>query len=162
MKLKHFGFLSIVVVALLTSCGGNSYKNADFNYSIQLPSGFEAQNDDAAMEKSRGGKLFVHDGCMIDVNARTMDYAYITPEESVKQDYELATAVIDESSKILSKELNGTSYTVKREDSFGLRADYETQQNGVKVNIYITYDKSKQAEFDKEADEVIKSLKIEK
>ena len=78
---KTLLFLSILSIVLLTtSCGGTKsasessesndteevkgvkYENSDFGYSAVLPEGFKQQNNDAEMEKSRGGKLFVSNG----------------------------------------------------------------------------------------------------
>ena len=148
------------MVAMLTlySCGGgNTYKNSEFKYSVTLPEGFVPQNQDAAMEAERGGKLFVKDGCMIDMAAKKMDYKYITAEESLKQGFEIAKSA----DGVSESEMKDDHYYVKSQDSFGYRVGYEMQKNGVSLNIYITYPVEKKAEFDKEIDAVLNSVAIE-
>ncbi len=140
-----------------------TYQNKDFKYSVQLPAGFEQQNDDAEMEASRGGKLFLRDGCMIDVTARKMDYTYIKAEESIKQSAEFAASAYegDENGKLLSKDIQPDHFLVKGLDEFGLRANYEMQKNGVSVIIHVTYPQDQEAAFNKEVDQVVQSLVVE-
>lgn len=179
---KTLLFLSILSIVLLTtSCGGTKsasessesndteevkgvkYENSDFGYSAVLPEGFKQQNNDAEMEKSRGGKLFVSNGCMIDVTATKMDYmGDMTPEASAKQCMEFAkTAYNDPEDKLIeAKMLDDVSFLVKAQDSFGLRASYQTQQNGNKYMIDVTYPADKQEQFDKDVDALIQSFKV--
>ena len=139
------------------------YQNKDFKYSVQLPAGFEQQNDDAEMEASRGGKLFLHKGCMIDITGRKMNYANITAKESIKQSAEFAATAYesDEQGKLLSKDIQDDHYQVKGLDEFGLRGDFEMQKNGVSVIIHATYPKDKEEEFNKEFDEMVRSVVVE-
>ena len=140
-----------------------AYQNKDFKYSVQLPAGFEQQNDDAEMEASRGGKLFLHKGCMIDITGRKMNYANITAKESIKQSAEFAATAYesDEQGKLLSKDIQDDHYQVKGLDEFGLRGDFEMQKNGVSVIIHATYPKDKEEEFNKEFDEMVRSVVVE-
>ena len=87
-----------------------------------------------------------------------MDYKYITPEESLKQGFEMAKALKDD---VISSELKDDHYVVKYQDQFGYRAGYEMQKNGVSLNIFITYPVEKKAEFDKDVDAVLSSATIE-
>lgn len=158
MKKTLFVLVAVATMALLNSCGGgNTYENKEFKYSVTLPEGFEQQNDDAAMEANRGGKLFLRDGCMIDMTAKKMDYKYITAEESLKQGFEFAKMA----EGVLSSDLQADHYCVKFQDSFGYRAVYEMQKNGVSVQVSATYSVEKKAEFDKEIDAVLNSVTIE-
>ncbi|MBQ1722815.1 MAG: hypothetical protein II034_03380 [Muribaculaceae bacterium] len=158
MKKTLFVLVAVATMALLNSCGGgNTYKNSEFKYSVTLPEGFVPQNQDAAMEAERGGKLFVKDGCMIDMAAKKMDYKYITAEESLKQGFEIAKSA----DGVSESEMKDDHYYVKSQDSFGYRVGYEMQKNGVSLNIYITYPVEKKAEFDKEIDAVLNSVAIE-
>ena len=139
------------------------YKNTDFKYSVELPAGFKQQNDDAEMEASRGGKLFLRDGCMIDVTARKMDYTYITPQASIKQSGEFSATAYesDKQGKLLSKDVQDDHYQVKGLDEFGLRGDFEMQKNGVSVIIHATYPEDKEEEFNREFDQMVMSLVME-
>ena len=158
MKKTLFVLVAVATMALLNSCGGgNTYKNNEFKYSVTLPEGFEQQNDDAAMEANRGGKLFLRDGCMIDMTAKKMEYKYITAEESLKQGFEFAKMA----EGVLSSDLQADHYCVKFQASFGYRAVYEMQKNGVSVQVSATYSVEKKAEFDKEIDAVLNSVTIE-
>ena len=158
MKKTLLILVAIATMTMLYSCGGgNIYENKDFKYSVALPEGFMPQNQDAAMEAERGGKLFVKDGCMIDMSAKKMDYKYITAEESLKQGFEIAKSA----DGVSESEMKDDHYYVKSQDSFGYRVGYEMQKNGVSLNIYITYPVEKKAEFDKEIDAVLNSVAIE-
>ncbi len=158
MKKTLLILVAIATMTMLYSCGGgNTYKNDAFKYSVTLPEGFVPQNQDAAMETERGGKLFVKDGCMIDVTAKKMDYKYITAEESLKQGFEIAKSA----DGVFESEMKDDHYCVKSQDSFGYRTGYEMQKNGVSLNIFITYPVEKKAEFDKEVDAVLNSVTIE-
>jgi hypothetical protein len=158
MKKTLLILVAIATMTMLYSCGGgNTYKNDAFKYSVTLPEGFVPQNQDAAMETERGGKLFVKDGCMIDVTAKKMDYKYITAEESLKQGFEIAKSA----DGVFESEMKDDHYCVKSQDSFGYRTGYEMQKNGVSLNIFITYPVEKKAEFDKEIDAVLNSVTIE-
>lgn len=159
MKKSLIFLAAISLVVLLNSCGGgNTYKNDAFKYSVTLPEGFVPQNQDAAMEAERGGKLFVKEGCMIDMTAKKMDYKYITAEESLKQSFEIAKALNND---VISSELKDDHYVIKYQDQFGYRVGYEMQKNGVSLNIFITYPVEKKAEFDKDVDAVLSSATIE-
>jgi hypothetical protein len=158
MKKTLLILVAIATMTMLYSCGGgNTYKNDAFKYSVTLPEGFVPQNQDAAMETERGGKLFVKDGCMIDVTAKKMEYKYITAEESLKQGFEIAKSA----DGVFESEMKDDHYCVKSQDSFGYRTGYEMQKNGVSLNIFITYPVEKKAEFDKEVDAVLNSVTIE-
>ncbi len=158
MKKTLLILVAIATMTMLYSCGGgNTYKNDAFKYSVTLPEGFVPQNQDAAMETERGGKLFVKDGCMIDVTAKKMEYKYITAEESLKQGFEIAKSA----DGVFESEMKDDHYCVKSQDSFGYRTGYEMQKNGVSLNIFITYPVEKKAEFDKEIDAVLNSVTIE-
>lgn len=139
-----------------------TYVNDKYGYSITLPVGFSQQNNDAEMEAERGGKLFLGNGCMIDVTARKMNYSNITPEESVKQCYEVAVALHegDPENKILSKESASDHHLIKSLDSFGLRGDFEMQKGGNKIMVNFTYPEEKRAEFDRDVEAVLNSLKV--
>lgn len=174
---KTLLFLSILSIVLFTtSCGGTKsasessesndteevkgvkYENSDFGYSVVLPEGFKQQNNDAEMEKSRGGKLFVSNGCMIDVTATKMDYmGDMTPEASVKQCLEFQK-IAYENPEI--KEIDNLSYVVKGQDDFGLRANYMTQKNGNKYMIDVTYPADKKEQFDKDVEALINSFEV--
>lgn len=185
MKKSLLLFLSILSIMLFaTSCGGPKgasesnesnesneteevkgvkYENADFGYSAVMPEGFTQQNNDAEMEKSRGGKLFLHKSCMIDFTATKMDYmGSMTPEASAKQCLEFAkVGYNDPEDKLMeAKMLDDVSYLVKAQDSFGLRAEYQTQQNGNKYTIDFTYPADMQEQFDKDVEAVVKSFKL--
>jgi len=136
---------------------GVKYENKDLGYSVVLPEGIKPQNDDAEMEKSRGGKLFIGDGCQIDVTAREMDYqGSMTPEESIKQSIELAKA-INENAEV--KAIDKVSFVSTSKDESSLVANYECQKNGKCYNIHILYPVEKKDAFDKDVDAIIKSLK---
>lgn len=157
MKKTLLLFTAMVAMLTLYSCGGgNTYENSEFKYSVTLPDGFVPQNQDAAMEAERGGKLFVKDGCMIDMTAKKMDYKYITAEESLKQGFEFAKMA----EGVLSSDLQADHYWVKFQDSFGYRAVYEMQKNGVSVNVSLTYPIEKKAEFEKDCDAVLQSVDV--
>lgn len=158
MKKTLLLFTAMVAMLTLYSCGGgNTYENKELNYSVQMPEGFAPQNSDAAMEKERGGKLYVNEGgCMIDVTGKKMDYAYITAEESLKQGYEFAKLAEGQ----IASDLQADHYWVKFQDSFGYRAVYEMQKNGVSVNVSLTYPTEKKAEFEKDCDAVLQSVDV--
>lgn len=139
-----------------------TYVNDKYGYSITLPVGFRQQNNDVEMEAERGGKLFLGNGCMIDVTARKMSYSNITPEESVKQSYEVAVALHegDPENKIISKESASDHHLIKSLDNFGLRGDFEMQKGGNKIMVNFTYPEEKRAEFDRDVEAVLKSLKV--
>lgn len=158
MKKTLLLFTAMVAMLTLYSCGGgNTYENKELNYSVQMPEGFAPQNSDAAMEKERGGKLFVKDGAMIDCTAKKMDYKYITAEESLKQGFEFAKPLEGEA---IASDLQADHYWVKFQDSFGYRAVYEMQKNGVSVNVSLTYPIEKKAEFEKDCDAVLQSVDV--
>lgn len=159
MKKTLLILVAIATMTMLYSCGGgNIYENKDFKYSVALPEGFMPQNQDAAMEAERGGKLFVKDGCMVDCTAKKMDYKYITAEESLKQGFEIAKPIGGE---VISSEQKDDHYVVKYQDSFGYRANCEVQKNGVSLHVHFTYPVEHKAEFDKDVDAVMNSVKIE-
>ena len=92
-----------------------------------------------------------------------MDYmGDMTPEASAKQCMEFAkTAYNDPEDKLIeAKMLDDVSFLVKAQDSFGLRASYQTQQNGNKYMIDVTYPADKQEQFDKDVDALIQSFKV--
>lgn len=139
-----------------------TYSNDKFNYSLVLPAGFAPQNNDSDMEQSRGGKLFLADGAMIDCTARQMDYTYIKADESIKQGYEFALAAYAEGtdSEVISHRLQSDNYLVKAKDEYGLRADCEFQRNGISLIIHVTYPADKRADFDRDVDAMLASLKF--
>lgn len=176
MKKSFLLFFSVLsIVLLMSSCGdtkktsgssdaeseevqGVKYENKDFNYVIVLPEGFQPQNSDTEMEKSRGGKLFLNSGCMIDVTATKMEYmGSMTPEKSVKQCLEFQK-IAYENPEI--KEIDDLSYVVKGQDDFGLRANYMTQKNGNKYMIDVTYPADKKEQFDKDVEALINSFEV--
>ena len=177
MKKSLLFLLTIVTVAMFASCGGDKksgsssdaseeniegvkYENKDFGYSVVLPEGFKQQNNDAEMEKERGGKLFLGgQGCMIDMTAMEMDYiGDMTPEKSIEQSMEM-TKALNDSADI--KKLDDLSYVSKSLDQFGYRAHYELQKNGKKFMIDVTYPEEKKDQFEKDLDAVIKSFKVD-
>lgn len=183
MKKSFLLFFSVLSIALLMgSCGesqktsgsgeaeskseevqGVKYENKDFGYSVVLPEGFAQQNDDAEMEASRGGKLFLSQGCMIDVTATKMNYmGSMTPEKSAEQCLEFAKVGYDKPENELfeAKMLDDVSFVVKAKDDFGLRASYQTQKNGNKYMIDVTYPADKKEQFDKDVDALIKSFEV--
>ncbi len=140
------------------SIEGVKYENADFGYSAVLPEGFEQQNNDAEMEKSRGGKLFLAQGCMIDLTATEMNYiGDMTPEKSIDQGIEM-TKALDNSAEI--EKIDDISYVSKSKDDFGLRGHYELQKNGKKYMIDVTYPEEKKDQFEKDLESLIKSFKV--
>lgn len=162
MKKNLFIILSVISIALLSSCGekGVKYENKDFGYSVVLPEGFKAQNEDADMEKERGGKLFLGgEGFMIDMTAKEMNYiGEMTPEKSIDQSIEMAKVLND---KAEIKKIDDISYVSKTLDEYGHRAHYEIQKNSKKFMIDVTYPKDKKEQFDKDVDAIIKSFKTE-
>lgn len=176
MKKSLLFLLTIVSIAMFVSCAGENnsasgsdaseeniegvkYENNDFGYSIVLPEGFEQQNNDAQMEKERGGKLFLADGCMIDVTAREMNYlGDMTPEKSIDQGIEMSKALND---SVDAKKIDDISFVSKSQDEFGLRAHYELQKNGKKFMIDVTYPVEKKDKFDKDIESMIKSFKVD-
>ena len=138
---------------------GVKYENKDFGYSVVLPEGFKQQNNDAEMEKSRGGKLFLAQGCMIDATASDMNYiGDMTPEKSIDQGIEMTKALNDSADV---KKIDDISFVSKSQDEFGLRAHYELQKNGKKYMIDMTYPAEKKDQFEKDLESIIKSFKAE-
>ena len=174
MKKSLLSLMSIVAVVLFVGCGGDKksgsdaseeniegvkYENKDFGYSVVLPEGFKQQNNDAEMEKSRGGKLFLAEGCMIDATCSEMNYlGDMTPEKSIDQGIEMSKT-LSEGAEI--KKIDDISYVSKSQDEFGLRAHYELQKNGKKYMIDMTYPADKKDKFEKDLESVIKSFKAE-
>ena len=179
MKKSLLFLLTIVSIAMFVSCGsdkksgsssdssdaseenieGVKYENEKFGYSIVLPEGFEQQNNDAEMEKERGGKLFLAQGCMIDVTAKEMNYiGEMTPEKSIDQSIEM-TKALNDSADI--KKIDDISFVSKSKDQFGLRAHYELQKNGKNYMIDVTYPEDKKEQFEKDLESLIKSLEVE-
>mgnify|MGYP002624357963 CR=1 FL=1 len=175
MKKSLFFLLTIVSVAFFVSCGGDKksgstsdaseeniegvkYENKDFGYSVVLPEGFEQQNSDAEMEKSRGGKVFLSQGCMIDVTSTEMNYiGDMTPEKSTDQGIEMTKAFNDSADV---KKIDDISFVSKSQDQFGLRGHYELQKNGKKFMIDVTYPVDKKDQFEKDLESLIKSFKV--
>ena len=181
MKKSLLFLLTIVSVAMFASCGGDKkssastessdasaaseeiikgvkYENKDFGYSVVLPEGFKQQNDDAEMEKSSGGKLFLSEGCMIDATATEMNYiGDMTPEKSIDQGIELEKSMKENADV---KKIDDISYVSKSQDDFGLRAHYELQKNGKKFMIDMTYPADKKDKFEKDIESLIKSFKV--
>ena len=178
MKKSLLFLLTIVSVAMFVSCGGDKksgsssdssdaseenvegvkYENKDFGYSVVLPEGFEQQNNDAQMEKERGGKLFLGNGCMIDVTCSEMNYmGDMTPEKSIDQGIEFEK--LNEGTEI--NKIDDISYVAKHKDQFGLRGHYELQKNGKKFMIDITYPEDKKDQFEKDLESLIKSFKVD-
>ncbi|MBR5638844.1 MAG: hypothetical protein IKW83_03665 [Muribaculaceae bacterium] len=176
MKKSLLFLLTIVSVAMFVSCGGDKksgsgsdaseeniegvkYENKDFGYLVVLPEGFEQQNDDAKMEKERGGKLFLGDGCTIDVTCSKMNYiGDTTPEASIDQSIEMVKA-LNEGAEV--EKLDAVSFVSKSQDDNYLRAHYELQKNGNKYMIDFTYTLDKKDQFDKDVEAVVKSFKAE-
>lgn len=176
MKKSLLFLLTIVSITMFVSCGGEKksasgsdaseeniegvkYENKDFGYSVVLPEGFKQQNNDAQMEKDRGGKLFLADGCMIDATATEMNYlGDMTPEKSIDQGIEMTKALND---SVDVKKIDDISFVSKSQDEFGLRAHYELQKNGKKYMIDMTYPAEKKEQFEKDIESVIKSFKAE-
>ena len=176
MKKSLLFLLTIVSVVMFVSCGGDKksgsvsdaseeniegvkYENKDFGYSVVLPEGFKQQNNDAEMEKSRGGKLFLAQGCMIDATASDMNYiGDMTPEKSIDQGIEMTKALNDSADV---KKIDDISFVSKSQDEFGLRAHYELQKNGKKYMIDMTYPAEKKDQFEKDLESIIKSFKAE-
>ena len=176
MKKSLLFLLTIVSITMFVSCAGEKksasgsdaseeniegvkYENKDFGYSIVLPEGFKQQNNDAQMEKERGGKLFLSDGCMIDVTATEMNYlGDMTPEKSIDQSIEMSKALND---SVDAKKIDDISYVSKSQDDFGLRAHYELQKNGKKFMIDVTYPVEKKDKFDKDIESMFKSFKVD-
>ena len=177
MKKTLLFLLAIVSVAMFVSCGGDKksgsasdaseeniegvkYENKDFGYSVVLPEGFEQQNNDAEMEKSRGGKLFLGgEGRMIDVTSTEMNYiGDMTPEKSTDQCIEMTKALNDSADV---KKIDDISFVSKSKDQFGLRAHYELQKSGKKFMIDVTYPEDKKDQFEKDLESLIKSFKVD-
>ncbi|MBQ0048650.1 MAG: hypothetical protein KBT12_00195 [Bacteroidales bacterium] len=156
---KVLFILTLVAASLaMTSCGGNKYSNDKFGYSIELPSGFKAQNDDKQMEEERGGKLFVNDkGGMIDVECEDKSEAMVTPEEMVSVAIEWAAS----GSEVIAQEVNGAEGWIKWKDDFGYRALYYKCTPEKKMyNISVTYSEDCKADFDNDVDKLFKSLAV--
>lgn len=156
---KVLFILSMVAMTLtMTSCGGNKYSNDKFGYSVELPSGFEAQNNDKQMEEERGGKLFLSDkGGMIDVQCEDKSDAVSTPEEMVSFAIEWAASGSD----VIAQEVNGAEGQIKWKDEFGYRALYYKCTPEKKMySISVTYPEELKDNFDKDTDALFKSLSI--
>lgn len=134
------------------------YKNTDFGYSLLLPGGFKPQNDDAEMEKKRGGKLFLYDGCRIDVTVKKMELSGgTTPERSIKQSFEIQRTTYDNAD---GEMLDSLSYLVKAVDGDNLNAHAAYMKDDNKYMIDFTYPATKKEKFDKDVESVIKSFKF--
>lgn len=156
---KVLFILTLVAASLgMSSCGGNKYSNDKFGYSIELPSGFKAQNDDKQMEEERGGKVFLGEkGGMIDVVCEDKADAMVTPEEMVSVAIEWAASVSD----VIAQEVNGAEGWIKWKDEFGYRALYYKCTPEKKMyNISVTYPEELKAEFENDVDKLFKSLAI--
>ncbi|MDO4512062.1 MAG: hypothetical protein Q4B68_09640, partial [Bacteroidales bacterium] len=62
------------------------YKNEKFGFSVQLPEGFEPQNDDKQMEEERGGKLYIWQGCMVDMQGADISAKVAIVKEQLEID----------------------------------------------------------------------------
>ena len=136
-----------------------NYKNSDFGYSLLLPGGFKPKTDDAEMEKKRGGKLFLFDGCRIDVTAKKMELATgTTAEQAIKQSFEIQRTIYDNGQ---GEMLDSLSYLVRAADSDNLNAHAAFMKYDIKYMIDFTYPSSNKEKFDKDLDAVVKSFKMQ-
>ncbi|MGM9869070.1 MAG: hypothetical protein ACI30R_05540 [Sodaliphilus sp.] len=138
---------------------GVTYENPAMGFSVQLPQGFSAQNDDRQMEAERGGKVYVCSGKLVDMQAFDKSATELTPEEMVSGEIEVATA----SGEVLEKKVEGAKGMAKVKDEFGYRAFY-VQVSPAKMEycIAFTYPLDQKQAFDTEVDKIAQSLKVTK
>ena len=136
-----------------------TYENAQYGFSVQLPSDFAPQNNDEQLEKDRGGKLYIRKGCMVDMQCADKSEAVHTPEEIVSNG--IGFCATSDDCTVIERKVEGTEGIVKYQDKFGYRAEYYKCMPDKKLyTISFTYDSDKKKEYDDEVDKIIKSLKV--
>ena len=136
-----------------------TYENAQYGFSVQLPSDFAPQNNDEQLEKGRGGKLYIRKGCMVDMQCTDKSEAVLTPEEIVSNG--IGFCATSDDCTVIERKVEGTEGIVKYQDKFGYRAEYYKCMPDKKLyTISFTYDSDKKKEYDDEVDKIIKSLKV--
>lgn len=138
--------------------GGVTYNNAKFGFSVDLPAGFRAQNQDKAMEAERGGKVYIGHGCMVDMVASDKSDMAISIQEALEMDNAFLTIDESQGEKLISKEIKEDEMLAKWSDEYGLRALYVKYVGKTKYEISITYGLNMQQAFDEQVDKIVGSL----
>lgn len=146
----------------VTFNGGVVYENEKFGFSVSLPEGFHPQNDDKQMEEERGGKVYINQGCMVDMQASDQSSKVTTVKESLEMDAAFITVDEAKGEKLLQKDVKDDELIAKWTDQFGYRALYYKYVGKTKYEIAFTYGTDRQKEFEEEVDKIIKSLKYKK
>lgn len=152
-------FIAFAVLTVTSTCAaGVVYKNAQFGFSVTLPTGFRPQNNDKAMERERGGKVYMGNKCMVDMVAYDKSSMAITPQEAIAIDAQWVTINESAGERLITKQIKETEMIAKWEDQFGLRALYIKYVGTMKYEISFTYNKSQAKQFDTQVDAIIASL----
>ena len=123
--------------------GFTIYENAENGFSMAYPPICHPQNDDAELEKSFRGKLFIGEGAMLSAQMR----------------YEWASSISD-GTEILKNEKSSTEYVVKSAEKEMVHNQRAIFKNGKIYQVDYSYPVSAREKHDKFVDEVLASLKV--
>ena len=142
-----------------TASGFTTYENKEYGFSIAYPPICSPQNDDAEMEKSFRGKLFIGESAMLTGQCLVKEDGSAYSKDYFDIQYEFAAATSD-GAQLLKNEKSDTEFTVKsanKEMVYNMRVVFK---NGRLYRVDYTYPIGVRDKHDKYVDEVLASLKV--
>jgi hypothetical protein len=136
-----------------------TYENAENGFSMAYPPICHPQNDDAELEKSFRGKLFIGEGAMLSAQCHVKDNGSAYDQSYFDMQYEWASSISD-GTEMLKNEKSSTEYVVKSADKEMVHNQRAIFKNGKIYLVDYSYPVSAREKHDKFVDEVLASLKV--
>ena len=136
-----------------------TYENAENGFSMAYPPICHPQNDDAELEKSFRGKLFIGEGAMLSAQCHVKDNGSAYDQSYFDMQYEWASSISD-GTEILKNEKSSKEYVVKSADKEMVHNQRAIFKNGKIYLVDYSYPVSARKKHDKFVDEVLASLKV--
>lgn len=142
-----------------SASGFTTYENKEYGFSIAYPPICHPQNNDAEMEKSFRGRLFIGESAMLTGQCLVKDDGTAYSKDYFDMQYEFAAATSD-GAKLAKNEKSDTEFTVKSANSEMVYNQHVIFKNGRLYRVDYTYPVSVRDKHDKYVDEVLASLKV--
>lgn len=139
--------------------GFTTYENTEYGFSMDYPPICRPQNDDAELEKSFRGKLFIGDNAMLSAQCLMKDDGSPYDPSYFDMQHEWAASA-SEGAEILKDEKSDIEFTVKTADSEMVHNQRAIFKGGKIYRVDYSYPVSVREKHDKYVDEVLASLKV--
>lgn len=139
-----------------------TYENAENGFSIAYPPVCKPQNNDAQLEKSFRGKLFIGDGAMLTAQCSVKDDGTPYPQDYFDMGYKWAKEVQKENLELRLDEKSDTEFVLKmvyKEDQM-VHNMRQIFKDGKVYNVDYSYPVEKASIHDPHVDAVLASLKV--